>query len=33
LGTEFLVHHRIASVVKRVESVSDRVSHIVLGGC
>jgi hypothetical protein len=29
LGTEFVVHHRI---VKRVEFVSDSVSHIVLRG-
>ena len=30
LGTGFFVHHRIASAVKRVEVVSDRVSYIVL---
>jgi hypothetical protein len=29
----FFVHHRIVSVVKRVEFVSDRVSYIVLKGC
>jgi len=33
LGTEFLVHHRIASMVKRVQFVSDRLSHIILRGC
>jgi hypothetical protein len=33
LGTEFFVHHRIVSAVKRVEFVSDRVSYIVLRGC
>jgi len=33
LGTEFLVHHRIESAVKRVEFISDRMSHIVLRGC
>jgi len=27
-----LVHHKIASVFKRVEFVSDRMSHIVLRG-
>jgi hypothetical protein len=31
LGTVFL-HHRIVSAVKRVEFVSDRLSHIVLRG-
>ena len=30
LGTGFFVHQRIASAVKRVEFVSDRVSYIVL---
>jgi len=30
LGTGFSVHHRIASAVKRVEFVSERVSYIVL---
>ena len=32
LGTGFFVHQRIASAVKRVEFVSDRMSHIVLRG-
>jgi len=32
LGTEFFVHHRIVPAVKRVEFVSDRLSHIVLTG-
>jgi hypothetical protein len=32
LGTGFFVHHRIASAVKRVEVVSDRVSYVVLRG-
>jgi len=29
-GTGFLLHHRIVSAVKAVESVSDRMSYIVL---
>jgi len=33
LGTEFFVHQRIASAVKRLEFVSDMVSYIVLRGC
>jgi len=32
LGTGFFVHRRIASAVKRVEFVSDRMSYIVLRG-
>jgi hypothetical protein len=28
-----IVHKRIASAVKRVESVSDRMSYIILRGC
>ena len=32
LGTGFFVHQRIASEIKRVEFVSDRVSYIVLRG-
>ena len=33
MGTGFFVHQRIASAVKRVEFVSDRMSYIVLRGC
>jgi len=33
LGKGFFVHHRIVASVKRVEFVSDRVSHIALRGC
>jgi len=32
LGTEFFVHHRIISAVKRVEFISDCMSYIVLRG-
>ena len=32
LGTGYFVHQRIASTVKRVEFVSDRMSYIVLRG-
>ena len=32
LGTEFFVHHRIVSTVKRVEFVNDRMSYRVLRG-
>ena len=32
LGTGFFVHCRIVSALKRVEFVSDRLSHIALGG-
>jgi hypothetical protein len=33
LGTGFFVHKRIISAVKRVESVSDIMSYIILRGC
>jgi len=33
LGTGYFVHHRIRSAVKRVKSVSDRVSYMILRGC
>jgi hypothetical protein len=32
LGIGFFVHHRIVSLFKRVEFVSDRVSYIVIRG-
>ena len=32
LGTEFFVHHRVISEVKRVEFVSDRMPYIILRG-
>jgi hypothetical protein len=32
LGTGFFVHNRITSAVRRVESVSDRMSYITLKG-
>ena len=32
LGTGYFVHHRIASAVKSVEFVSDRVTYIVTRG-
>ena len=32
MGTGFFVHQRIASAVKRVEFISDRMSYIVLRG-
>jgi exonuclease III len=32
LGTGFYVHRRIASAVKRVEFISDRMSYIILRG-
>jgi hypothetical protein len=32
LGTDFFVHQRIASAVKRVEFVIDKVSYIVMRG-
>jgi len=32
IGNRIFVHHRTVSAVKRVEFISDRVSHTVLGG-
>jgi hypothetical protein len=32
LGTGVFVHHRVVSAVKRVEFISDRMLHIILGG-
>jgi len=32
VGTGFFVHYRIVSAVMRVETVSDRISYIVLRG-
>jgi len=32
IGNRIFVHHRTVSAVKRVEFVSDRVSHTVLSG-
>jgi hypothetical protein len=32
IGTGFFVHKRIISAVRRVEFVSDRMSHIILRG-
>jgi hypothetical protein len=32
LGTGYFVHQRIVSAIKRVEFVTDRMSHIVLRG-
>jgi hypothetical protein len=32
LGTGFFIHKRIISAVKRVESVSDSMSYIILRG-
>jgi len=33
LGTEFFVHHRIVSAVKRVEFVRVRILYTVARGC
>jgi exonuclease III len=32
LGTDFFIHKRIVSAVKRVEFISDRISYIILRG-
>jgi hypothetical protein len=32
LGTRFFVHKRIISAIKRVQSVSDRMSYTILRG-
>jgi hypothetical protein len=32
LGTGFFIHHRTVSTAKRVNFVSDRMSHIILRG-
>ena len=32
LGTGFFVHYRIVTAVKRVESVSDKLSYLILRG-
>jgi len=32
IETGVFVHHKIISAVRRVESVSDRMSHMFLGG-
>jgi hypothetical protein len=33
LRTEFFIHQNTVLAVKRVEIVSDRMSHIVMRGC
>jgi hypothetical protein len=33
LGTDFLIHKRIISAVRRVEIISDRMSYVILRGC
>lgn len=32
LGTDFFVHKRIISAVKRVEFISDKISYLILKG-